>query len=125
MEARCRGEIDYLALSFRGLDAEVAAWHARLVAARVEPGGRVLVMVRQGLPLIAAVFALFILGAVPVVIDPGMGLKAFLACVARTRPRVLVGIPLARLVSRVFPGAFRSVAVRVGASGDATAQLTA
>jgi acyl-CoA synthetase (AMP-forming)/AMP-acid ligase II len=43
-------------------------------------------MVRPGLPLIAAVFGLFALGAVPVIIDPGMGLKSFLACVARSRP---------------------------------------
>jgi olefin beta-lactone synthetase len=118
------GDIDYLALSFLELDAEVAAWHARLTAAGVRPGDRVLVMVRQGLPLIAAVFALFVLGAVPVVIDPGMGLKSFLACVERSRPRALLGIPLARLVSRIFRRAFRTVDVRVPASGDLTARLT-
>lgn len=118
------GEIDYLVLSFRELDAEVAAWHARLTAAGVQRGDRVLVMVRQGLPLIAAVFALFVLGAVPVVIDPGMGLKSFLACVARSRPRALVGIPLARLISRFFRGAFRSVEIRVPASSALTSRLT-
>ncbi|HVS51753.1 MAG TPA: fatty acid CoA ligase family protein [Opitutaceae bacterium] len=119
-----RGEIDYLALDFAELDAEVAAWAARLASAGVQRGDRTLVMVRQGLPLIAAAFALFRVGAVPVIVDPGMGLKNFLACVARSRPRALVGIPTAQLVSRVFRGAFRSVQVRVAARGSLTARLT-
>ncbi|HEY0944610.1 MAG TPA: fatty acid CoA ligase family protein [Opitutaceae bacterium] len=118
------GRIDYLALSYAELAGEVAAWQATMTARGVRRGDRTLVMVRPGLPLIAAVFALFGLGAVPVVIDPGMGRKSFLACVARSRPRALVGIPLARLVSRVFRREFASVEVRVPASGKPTARLT-
>jgi acyl-CoA synthetase (AMP-forming)/AMP-acid ligase II len=116
------GRIDYLALSFAELDAEVDAWVAHLAAKGVRRGDRVLVMVRQGLPLIAAAFALFKLGAVPVVIDPGMGRKNFLACVARSRPRVLLGIPLAQAMSRVFRAAFASVEIRVWVSGSTTAR---
>jgi len=117
------GGIDYLTLSFAELDAEVDAWVARLKSRGVSPGDRVLVMVRQGLPLIAAAFALFKLGAVPVIIDPGMGRKNFLACVARSRPRVLLGIPLAQVMSHVFRSAFQSVDIRVWASGSPTARL--
>ncbi|MBI4625448.1 MAG: AMP-binding protein [Verrucomicrobia bacterium] len=118
------GDIDYLALTFAELNAEVAAWGARLTAAGVNRGDRTLVMVRQGLPLIASVFALFRLGAVPVVIDPGMGFRSFLACVARSRPRALVGIPLAQVISRIFRAPFRGVAVRVSARRSLTARLT-
>ena len=118
------GNIDYLALTFAELDTEVAAWSARLTAAGVQRGDRTLVMVRQGLPLIASAFALFRIGAVPVIIDPGMGLKSFLACVEKSRPRALVGIPLASLLSRVCRKAFRSVGVRVRASGSLTARIT-
>ena len=120
---RRAGEIDYLALDFAALDAEAAAWGEKLSGAGIAPGDRTLVMVRQGLPLIAAVFALFRLGAVPVVIDPGMGLKSFLACVARSRPRALVGIPFAQVVSRLFRKSFGSVGIRVSASGSLTARL--
>ena len=116
------GQIDYLTLTFAELDAEVDAWCAHLTGRGVRPGDRTLVMVRQGLPLIAAAFALFKLGAVPVVIDPGMGLRNFLACVARSRPRVLLGIPFARVVSRVFRPSFRSVEVRVPVSGSMVAR---
>ena len=118
------GRIDYLELSYAELSAEVVAWRERLVANGVRPGDRTLVMVRQGLPLIAVVFALFELGALPVVIDPGMGRQAFLRCVAHSRPRVLVGIPLARALSWVFRKAFRSVEARVAVSGANTARLT-
>lgn len=118
------GEIDYLTLSFAELDAEVAAWSQRLTRAGIQRGDRTLVMVRQGLPLIASVFAIFRVGAVPVVIDPGMGLKSFLACVAQARPRALVGIPMARLLSRVFRGPFGSVVTRVPASSSLTDRLT-
>src|SRR6185295_11125190 len=114
---------DYLSLSFAELDAEVSAWCERLTNAGVVRGDRTLVMVRQGLPLIAAVFALFRLGAVPVIIDPGMGRKNFLACVARSRPRALVGIPVAQLMSHIFRGAFSSVKVRIWASGSSLARL--
>jgi len=117
------GAIDYLSLNFAELDAEVRAWCERLTARGVRRGDLTLVMVRPGLPLIAAAFALFRLGAVPVIIDPGMGLKNFLACVAQTRPRALVGIPLALALSRVFRGSFQSVAVRVGTQSSLTARL--
>ncbi|HTZ20644.1 MAG TPA: AMP-binding protein, partial [Opitutaceae bacterium] len=118
------GDIDYLALTFAELEAEAAAWQARLATAGVRRGDRTLVMVRPGLPLIAAVFGIFALGAVPVIIDPGMGLKSFLAGVARSQPRALVGIPLAQLISRVARRSFRGVEVRVTASRRLDARLT-
>ena len=119
------GDIDYLSLSFTELDAEVEAWAAHLRARGVSPGDRTLVMVRQGLPLIAAAFALFKVGAVPVVIDPGMGLKSFLTCVARSHPRVLLGIPFSQVVSRIARRSFRSVKTRVVASASPLARRAA
>ena len=116
------GDIDYLSLSFAELDVEVSAWKVRLAAAGIARGDRTLLLVRQGLPLIASAFALFRLGAVPVVIDPGMGLKNFLACVARSRPTALVGIPFAQILSRLFRPFFRTVRTRVTASGSLTAR---
>jgi len=119
------GDIDYLVLSFAELDTEVDAWCARFEARGIVRGDRTLIMVRPGLPLIASVFALFRIGAVPVVMDPGMRLRSFLACVARTRPRALVGIPFALGVSRLFRRTFRSVTARVPASPALTARLAA
>ena len=119
------GDIDYLSLSFAELQAETDGWCARLKARGIARGDRALVMVRPGLPLIASAFALFKLGAVPVIIDPGMGLGNFLSCVERTQPKALVGIPLAQILSRVCFRAFRSVAVRIPVSGSHTARIAA
>jgi acyl-CoA synthetase (AMP-forming)/AMP-acid ligase II len=119
------GDIDYLALSFADLLAETDAWCARLRERGVARGDRALVMVRPGLPLIASAFALFRIGAVPVIIDPGMGLRNFLSCVERSRPHALVGMPVAQLLSRVFMRRFRSVRTRVPVSGSHTARIAA
>ena len=119
------GRIDYLALTFAELDREVDAWCHRLTQAGVGRGDRTLLMVRQGLPLIAAAFALFKVGAIPVIIDPGMGLRNFLHCVRHSQPRALVGIPLAQVISRVFLTAFKSVSTRIWVSGSPTARATA
>jgi acyl-CoA synthetase (AMP-forming)/AMP-acid ligase II len=118
------GGIDYLAFSFAELSAEAAAWTDLLVSRGVRRGDRTLLAVRPGLPLIACAFALFRLGAVPVVIDPGMGWGSFLECVARSRPRAFVGIPIAQVLGRVFRKSFRSVEVRVTAESSLTASLT-
>ena len=117
------GKIDYACLSFRELSQEAAAWRRRFEEKGIARGDRVLVMVKPGLPLIAGAFGLFSLGAVPVVIDPGMGLKAFLACVERSQPKALLGIPMAQAVSFLFRAPFRSVKSRVLASSSLTARL--
>lgn len=117
------GAIDYLTLTFAELDREVDAWCGRLTRAGVQRGDRTLLMVKQGLPLIAVAFALFKVGAVPVVIDPGMGLRSFLRCVQRSQPRALVGIPLAQAISRIFRPTFRSVQSRVWVSGSPFARI--
>ncbi|MDQ8202435.1 fatty acid CoA ligase family protein [Pelagicoccus sp. SDUM812003] len=111
------GSIDYLELSFRELAAEQNEWACRFRGRGIGKGSRVLLMVKPGLPLIAICFALFKIGAVPIVIDPGMGLKSFLACVRRSQPEFLVGISLAIWASRLFRPSFRSVRGRVKVGG--------
>ncbi|MBC2606977.1 fatty acid CoA ligase family protein [Pelagicoccus albus] len=111
------GSIDYLKLSFLELAAEQNEWARRLRAKGIGKGSRVLLMVKPGLPLIAICFALFKVGAVPVVIDPGMGLKSFLNCVRKSQPEFLVGISLAIWLSRVFRKAFRSLRGKIKVGG--------
>ncbi len=109
--------IDYLSLSFRELAAEQDAWAGRLRQQGVGLGSPVLLMVKPGLPLIALCFALFKIGAVPIVIDPGMGLKSFLNCVRRSQPEFLVGIGLAIWVSRIFRSAFKGMRAKIKVGG--------
>ncbi len=121
------GQIDYLVLSFRELAQEQDNWGRRLLGRGIGRGSRVLLMARPGLPLISLCFALFKIGAVPIVIDPGMGLRSFLSCVRRSRPDALVGISLAIWVSRIFRGSFKSLRtrVKVGSAREPLHQMAA
>ena len=79
----------------------------------IGPGDRVMLMVRPSREFIALTFALFALGCVVILIDPGMGYKNLLCCIGSVRPGVLVAIPRAQLFSRLFPKPFRTVRRRV------------
>lgn len=106
---RDRRGLRFADTSFAELETLSNALALDLEARGLRRGMRTLLLVRPGLELIGLTFALFKLGAVPVVIDPGMGRKHFLACVRRSGPEALVGIPAVHLLSRLFPSAFRSV----------------
>ena len=95
--------------SFRQLNELCDAYAHGLQRAGLERGMRSLVMIRPGVDLIATVFALLKLGAVPVLIDPGLERRAFLVCVRQCQPRALVGIPLAQIIRRVFGTQFKGV----------------
>lgn len=107
------GTIRYRELSFAELDRLTAAAAELFRARGVQAGTRTLLMARPGWDLILCAFALFRLGAVPVAIDPGMGLKHFLRCVRNTQPEALIGISLAHWIRRIFRGAFASVKINV------------
>ncbi len=108
-----QGSIRYVERCFGELEVESSATARLLMELGIHRGTRVLLMVRPGLDLIRITFALFKIGAVPVVIDPGMGIRSFLACVRRTQPEALVGIPLAHILGRLFWGAMRSIRIWV------------
>ena len=48
----------------------------------------------QDTSLIVSCFALLYIGAIPVIIDPGMGLKSLLNCIKRTKPKNLLTVPV-------------------------------
>lgn len=100
--------------SFLELDLAASAVADRLQARGVARGMRVLMLVKPGFDLICVVFALFKLGAIPIVVDPGMGLKKFLRCVRGASPQALVGIPMALILARLFPRSFVEVRIRTG-----------
>jgi len=108
------GAIRYAQRSFAELEAEASATAHYFATAGIERGSRVLLMVRPGLDLIRIVFALFKMGAVPIVIDPGMGLKKFLRCVRHSKPSALVGITPAIWIARFFRPSFRAVSIKIG-----------
>lgn len=108
------GSILYDERTFSELEAEASAAAHFFSVQGVGRGTRVLLMVKPGLDLIRIVFALFKIGAVPIVIDPGMGLKKFLRCVRHSKPQALIGISAAIWIGRLFRPSFRGVDIRTG-----------
>lgn len=84
----------------------------------LERGQRALMMVPNGPDFVALTFAVFRVGALPVLIDPGMGLKPLLGCVAHARPDFLIGIRKAHLLRGVFRSAFSSVRKAIVTDGS-------
>ncbi|MEE2903035.1 MAG: fatty acid CoA ligase family protein [Myxococcota bacterium] len=88
-----------------------------LVKAGISRGARTMVMVRPSIDFIAISFALFKIGAVPLLIDPGMGRKNFIHAVESVRPEAFIGIELAHVLRLLHRKSFRSVqtVITVGA----------
>lgn len=72
-------------------------------------GDRTLMMIRPNADFMAVTFALFKIGAVPIFIDPGLGRKALLQCIAESEPQAMIGIPLAHVLRRLFPKPFQTI----------------
>jgi acyl-CoA synthetase (AMP-forming)/AMP-acid ligase II len=77
----------------------------------IQPGSRVLLLQPMSAELYEALLALFRLGAIAVVLDPGAGLKHVAACCEIARPEVLIGCWRAHLLRAISP-ALRSIRQR-------------
>ncbi|MDT8316654.1 MAG: fatty acid CoA ligase family protein [bacterium] len=87
----------YQAYSFSQLNEESDHIAIALESIGIKRGVRTALMVKPGLEFFAITFALFKIGAVPVLIDPGMGLKNLKICLAEAAPEAFIGIPKAHL----------------------------
>ncbi len=90
-------------VTFHELDrlSDRIAWG--LTALGIGRGVRTALMVPPNPELFALTFALFKVGAVPVLIDPGLGLKNLKSCLAEAAPSAFIGIPKAQ-VARLLLG---------------------
>ncbi|EQM87365.1 peptide synthase [Stenotrophomonas maltophilia MF89] len=115
-------------LDYRQLDARSDAVAAGLAGYGIGRGVRTVVMVRPSPEFFLLMFALFKLGAVPVLVDPGIDKRALKQCLDEAQPQAFIGIPLAhvaRLALRWAPSATRLVTVgrRLGWGGTSLAAL--
>ncbi len=103
------GRARYTQLTFRELEEQSNRYANGLSGVGIGRGTRTLVMVRPGREFVGLIFALFKMGAVPILIDPGMGLRRMLECIRGVRPEAFVGIPLAQVMRLLRPGPFGRV----------------
>ena len=109
---RC-SRVIYAQITFQQLDRESDRIAHGLQCAGIGRGVRTILMVRPSIEFFELIFAVFKVGAVPVVVDPGMGVRRMLTCFRSTRPQALIGVPLAHAVRTVFASYFKTVKVWV------------
>lgn len=97
-----RGRVAYTHYTYRQLDHESDVLACGLTHLGVGRGVRTALMVTPSLEFFALTFALFKAGAVPVLIDPGIGLKNLKTCLAEAEPAAFIGVPKAHVARLLF-----------------------
>ncbi|MEG8180306.1 AMP-binding protein [Nocardia terpenica] len=103
----------YRYLTYRELDRWSDAIAEKLTAAGVSSGTRTIVLVLPSPELYAIMLGLLKIGAVPVAIDPGMGLKKMLRCLRHADAEAFIGIPQAHAARVLFRTYFKGIRVSV------------
>ncbi|WP_165865756.1 fatty acid CoA ligase family protein [Vallicoccus soli] len=124
------GRSGFRATTYAGLDARADALAAGLSAYGIGPGTRTAMLVPPGEDFFALAFGLLRAGAVPVLVDPGIGTANLGRCLGEVRPEAFVGIPRAQVARRALrwcPTVRRSVTVgrRVPGGGATLAEVEA
>ena len=103
------GRDAYTHLTFQQLEQESdnLAWGLESVG--VNRGTRTILMVKPSLDFFILIFSLFKIGAIPVVVDPGMGLKRMVNCFKHSHPEAFIGITKAHTLRALYPRFFKSV----------------
>ena len=101
----------YSHLTFRQLDRDSDRLAHGFENIGIKRGTRTILMVKPGFEFFAIIFALFKTGAVPVVVDPGMGIRRMVSCLKEGRPDAFIGIPSAHVLRKLYPRFFKTVKI--------------
>ena len=101
--------VAYTHLTFAQLDKESDCLAHGLERVGIKRGTRTIIMVPPSLDFFALTFALFKIGAVPVVVDPGMGVKRMIQCLKESKPEAFIGISKAHMLRWRHPSFFRTI----------------
>jgi olefin beta-lactone synthetase len=99
----------YDAIDFAALSARINAYENGLASAGLRAAERVIMLVTPGADFLALSYAVMGRGAVPVFIDPGMGVDAVVACMREAEPSGFIGVPKAHLLRLKAAELFRSL----------------
>ena len=91
-----RGTMAYAHLTFAALERAGDAYARGLARAGIGRGVKTIVMVKPGVEFFGLMLGLLRAGAVPVLVDPGMGVRRMLHCLASTGAEAFIGIGRAR-----------------------------
>lgn len=107
------GRVAYQQLTFGELEQTSNRIARGLESIGVRRGVRTALMVPPSPDFFALTFALFKTGAVPVLIDPGIGARNLDGCLAHAQPEAFIGIPRAHAARAVLGWARNSIRIKV------------
>ena len=107
----------YSHYTYQDLDRESDALAHTFEKMVIKQKTKVLLFIRPSLEFPLVVFTLFKIGAIPILIDPGMGLKNLLRAIKEVRPDVLIAVPIVHLIRQVFRHVFKSVRLSISTGG--------
>ena len=94
--------VKYTSCTYLELD-ELSDCYARgLLEYGIEAGTRAALMLTPGLDFFAMFFAMFKAGVVPVLIDPGIGMKPLKQCLSEASPKAFIGVTKAQYARKVL-----------------------
>src|SRR5262245_15022913 len=96
------GRVAYTHLTFRQLDEESDRLAHGLKAIGLHRGMRTALMVKPSLEFFSLTFALFKIGAVLTLVDPGLGATNLGKCLNEAQVEAFIGIPKAQIGRRLF-----------------------
>jgi olefin beta-lactone synthetase len=96
------GRAKHVHWTFRQLDRESDRVAQGLRNLGIGRGVRTVLMVKPSLSFFSLTFGLFKAGAVPVLVDPGLGIKNLGPCLAEAEPEAFLGIPKAQIARRIL-----------------------
>ncbi len=114
------GRVRYVHWTARQLNEASDAAARRLLVQGIRRGVRTVLMVPPSLEFFALTFALLKIGAVPVLVDPGMGLRNLGQCLAEAEPEAFVGNRKANLARLLFGWGRRTLRVAFDARSFAS-----
>ncbi|MDA7978584.1 MAG: fatty acid CoA ligase family protein [Pirellulales bacterium] len=99
--------------TFRQLDDDSSAIALGLKSIGAVPGTRLAMLVPVGFEFVSLVFACFKAGVVPIMIDPGMGRKNLIGCLAGAQPEGFLAIPKAQAIRTLLRSKFPAAKLNV------------
>lgn len=103
------GRVTYSQMTFTQLEQQSDCLAFGLEKIGITRGVRTVLMVTPGMEFFVIIFAMLKVGAVPVVVDPGMGINRMLHCLSHGNPKAFIGIGKAHLLRIFKPAFFKSV----------------
>ena len=107
------GSYKYPFYTFKQFEERSNQFANKFTKAGIVPGMRVLLFVRPCLDFSIITFALFKIGAIPVLIDPGMGVKNLLTSIKQVKPEGMISIGLVHWIRRLRPAYFKSIKIKL------------